>query len=139
MKRINNKPVSIKVVGIILLTVCLLFFTFSTFADYDLSWHTIDGGGGVSSGSQYIVMGTIAQHDASYSQGGQYELLGGFWPGEPLCFVEFEDFAVFAQQWLFVGGGLDADLSGDNDVDSEDLGLFSDEWLYWCPYTWPLK
>jgi len=75
MKRINNEPANIKVIEIILLTVCLLFFTFSTFADYDLSWHTIDGGGGVSSGGQYLVRGTIGQHDAAYSAGGDYKLL----------------------------------------------------------------
>jgi hypothetical protein len=26
--------------------------------------------------------------------GGPYEVLGGFWPGGALCFVEFEDFAA---------------------------------------------
>jgi len=68
-------------------------------ANYDLSWSTIDSGGGKSCGGQYIVTGTIGQHDAAYSEGGQYELLGGFWPGGPLCIVDFEDFARFAEYW----------------------------------------
>jgi hypothetical protein len=106
---------------------------------YDLSWSTIDGGGGVSSGGQYIVRGTIGQPDAAYSAGGQYELLSGFWPGEPSCFVDFEDFARFAEYWLETGSELPADLYEDDIVDLLDLKLFVDEWLCYCPYDWPLK
>ncbi|MCK4783851.1 MAG: hypothetical protein KAV87_08890, partial [Desulfobacteraceae bacterium] len=43
---------------------------------YELSWYTIDGGGGRSSGGPYSLTGTIGQPDAAYSAGGQYELLG---------------------------------------------------------------
>jgi hypothetical protein len=122
-------------------TVILMFLlSVSTAnADYSISWHTIDGGGGQSSGGTYTLTGTIGQHDAAYSAGGDYELLGGFWPGGPLCFVEFEDFARFAEQWLDSGDGLAGDLDDDGDVDFDDLSLFVDEWLYYCPYNWPLK
>ena len=64
--------------------------------NYNLSWSTIDGGGGTSNGGQYVLMGTIGQPDAANSAGGNYELLGGFWPGGLLCFVDFPDFAIFA-------------------------------------------
>jgi hypothetical protein len=112
------------------------------YGDYSIRWHTIDGGGGKSSGGQYIVTGTIGQHDAAYSEGGQYELLGGFWPGGPtlaLCFVNFEDFAQFAMYWLDTGTGLPADLYEDeNDiVDLFDLNVFVNEWLSVCPEDWP--
>ena len=123
--------------------VCVLVvirFAFAqTGGDYELSWSTIDGGGGTGSGGSYIVRGTIAQHDAAYSAGGPYELLGGFWPGGPICIVDFYSFARFAEQWLWESSELDADLSGDDDVDYEDLGLFVEEWLWYCPYNWPLK
>ncbi len=79
--------------------VCLLVFmlpTQSLSSDYELSWYTIDGGGGTCTGGQYVLTGTIGQPDADWSEGGDYELLGGFWPGGPLCFVEFDDFARFA-------------------------------------------
>jgi hypothetical protein len=66
---------------------------------YEIVWSTIDGGGGQSSGGSYILTGTIGQSDAAYSAGGDYELLGGFWPGGPLCIVEFADFARFAEHW----------------------------------------
>jgi hypothetical protein len=48
--------------------------------EYDLSWWTVDGGGGQSSGGSYILRGTIAQPDAGLS-GGNYRLEGGFWGG----------------------------------------------------------
>ena len=113
--------------------------------DYEISWSTIDGGGGRSSGGAYVLSGTIGQPDADWSSGGDYELLGGFWPGGPLCFVDFEHFARFAEHWLDTPcdagndwcGGADLDELGD--VDGVDLGLFVDEWLNYCPYNWPLK
>ena len=117
----------------------ILVFSVSTLADYDLSSSTIDGGGGTSEGGQYIVRGTIAQHDAAVSEGGDYGLLGGFWPGEPSCFVDFEHFARFAEYWLEIGTGLPADLYEDGTVNLLDLEKFVQEWLCYCPYNWPLK
>ena len=139
MKRTNNKLISVKVEKTILLIMCILLFSLPVFGDYEISWSTIDAGGGVSSGGQYLVRGTIGQHDAAYSQGQQYELLGGFWPGEPMCFINFEHFARFAEYWLEIGDNLPADLYKDDIVDYFDLDAFVDEWLYWCPYDWLLK
>jgi len=110
-----------------------------TGGSYDLTWNTIDGGGGRSTGGPYTLTGTIGQPDAGAMSGGDYELLGGFWPGGPLCLVEFQDYARFAEHWLDSGSGLAGDLDGDLDVDFADLKLFVDEWLYSCPYDWPLK
>jgi len=109
------------------------------YGDYKIVWSTIDGGGGTSSGGQYVVSGTIGQHDAAYSEGEQYELLGGFWPGEPSCFVDFEHFARFAQYWLEAGDNLPADLYEDGTVDFLDLEKFVEDWLCYCPYAWPLE
>jgi hypothetical protein len=121
--------------------ILILAVAFASVAcgDYQIFWHTIDGGGGQSSGGQYILTGTIGQPDAGYSEGGRYEVLGGFWPGGPLCFVDFEDFARFAELWLETGTGLAADLYEDDVVDFLDLKLFVDEWLCYCPYDWPLR
>ena len=112
-----------------------------TDARYELNWSTIDGGGGQSSGGPYTLTGTIGQPDAAYSAGGQYELLGGFWPGGPLCFVDFYSFARFAEYWLQTGPDLPADLYEDekNIVNYLDLKVFVDEWLCYCPPGWPLK
>jgi hypothetical protein len=71
---------------------------------YQITWHTIDGGGGTSTGGSYVLTGTIGQSDADWCDGGPYELLGGFWPGEPLppddCFPTCRpDYA----EWVAVG------------------------------------
>ena len=77
--------------------------------------------------------------DGVYSQGGDYELYGGFWQSVHMCVVDFEDFARFAEYWLQTGPGLPADLHEDNTVNYFDLDAFVYEWLYYCPYDWPLK
>lgn len=47
---------------------------------YDLSWSSVDGGGGTSSsGGIYSMGGTIGQPDAGEMSGGAYALTGGFW------------------------------------------------------------
>lgn len=124
----------------ILLTIYLLTDA-PTLADYSITWYTIDGGGGTSSGGLYTLTGTIGQPDAAYSAGSGYELLGGFWPGGPLCFVDFESFARFADYWLETGTGLPADLYEDehNIVNEFDLKVFVEQWLCYCPQGWLLK
>lgn len=49
-------------------------------AQYAITWSTIDGGGGTSTGSVYSVSGTIGQADAGGPlTNGQYSVTGGFW------------------------------------------------------------
>jgi len=49
---------------------------------YDLTWSTVDGGGGTfSSGGGYSLGGTAGQPDAGVLNGGGYALGGGFWAG----------------------------------------------------------
>ncbi len=52
-----------------------------TGADYDLSWSTVDGGGGASNQNGYTLTGTAGQPDAGIMSGGDYTLAGGFWGG----------------------------------------------------------
>ena len=114
-------------------------------ANYELTWSTIDGGGGRSSGGPYELLVTIGQPDAAAVSGGNYELLGGFLPGGPLCFVDFEHFARFAEHWLeeicdegnnWCNG---ADLNQLDGVNGVDLRLFVEAWLCYCPDGWELK
>jgi len=74
---------------------------FTAFAQYAISWHTIDGGGGTSTGgpmigNNYSVSGTIGQPDAGGTMtNGQYSITGGFWvlptaiqtPGAPTLMI----------------------------------------------------
>ena len=46
---------------------------------YDLSWSSIDGGGGMSSDGSYTLNGSIGQPDAGALSGSGYTLNGGFW------------------------------------------------------------
>ncbi|MHC4604700.1 MAG: hypothetical protein ACYS6W_15385, partial [Planctomycetota bacterium] len=114
MKLFRQSVLNKQVVFVTLLALGLI--ASASLGQYELSWSTIDGGGGSSSGGPYVLTGTIGQPDAAYSSGGRYELLGGFWPGEPLCFVNFYTFARFAEQWLYTGPGLAADLDGNTVV-----------------------
>lgn len=48
-------------------------------ATYDLSWWTVNGGGGQSTGGSYTLTATAGQPDAGVVSGGGYTLRGGFW------------------------------------------------------------
>ncbi len=69
------------------LCFCFLFsaLCFTAHAQYSIDWHTIDGGGGPStggpmSGVNYSVSGTTGQPDAGAPMtNGQYAVRGGFW------------------------------------------------------------
>jgi hypothetical protein len=59
-------------------------------AGYDLTWYTIDNGGGTSVGvgspgvgqpNPYTLVGTMGQPDAGLLSGNGYTLVGGFWSG----------------------------------------------------------
>jgi len=64
----------------IFLAISLRFFTAAAFGQsYSIDWHTIDGGGGTSTGGVYSVSGTIGQPEAGTMSGGNYTLDGGFW------------------------------------------------------------
>lgn len=69
----------LSVLALLALTVSAA--TAQTGGGYDLTWNTIDGGGGTASGGSYTLDGTIGQFDASVVSGGSYTLSGGFWSG----------------------------------------------------------
>jgi hypothetical protein len=64
-----------------LIIFCLLpFCLHATAQSYSIDWYKVSGGGGTSSNGQYVVSGTIGQHDAGGPMtGGSYSLTGGFW------------------------------------------------------------
>jgi hypothetical protein len=73
-------------------------------AQYAITWSTVDGGGGTSSGGGYELSGTIGQPDAAFSAGGGYDLTGGF--------------------WVILSSTALGDCDGDGDVDGEDYAEF---------------
>ena len=68
-----------------LTTAALVLAAFTSRAQsggpFDLSWSTIDNGGGSSKGGQFSLSGTIGQPDAGVLTGGNFKLEGGFWSG----------------------------------------------------------
>ena len=86
----------VRLVAGIALASLLLALNGASAQTYSIDWYKIAGGGGTSTGGQYVVSGTIGQHDAGGPMtGGNYSLTGGFWslvaaiqtPGAPLLSV----------------------------------------------------
>jgi len=74
--------------GWVLLGICGVLLVTASLAGaqsgngYELSWWTVDGGGGTwSIGGGFQLGGTAGQPDAGVLAGGGYTLGGGFWRG----------------------------------------------------------
>jgi hypothetical protein len=67
----------------ILITAALLLIATVVYAqgEYDLSWWTVDSGGGQSNGDVYSLHGVVGQPDGGVLQGGDFILAGGFLSG----------------------------------------------------------
>ena len=150
---------SLTAIGILLSAVCLGLLAFGQSRDinslteggapdYDLSWYTVDGGGGTSSGGDFVLTGTAGQPDAGDLTGGDFELRGGFWqvsgPCNSACVwdidgsgdVRVPDLIMLLGCWGTLPGldpacpCLDIDASGDIRV--PDLIAMLAEWGV-CP------
>jgi len=64
---------------VVMLLMAVTSISAQSGSGYDLTWSTLDGGGGSSSGGGYSLSGTIGQADAGALSGGGYTLNGGFW------------------------------------------------------------
>lgn len=62
----------------------LLLPAATTLADFQIDWQAIGSGGGVSTAGGVTLAGTTGQPAPGYSDGGGYQLLGGFWVAAPL-------------------------------------------------------
>ena len=92
MKPLLNNKFWVMILAAGLLLLLVLPALAQTGGGYDLSWHTVDGGGGTSGGSGYTLAGTIGQPDAGQMTGGEYALVGGFWSGAELQPTQFNIF-----------------------------------------------
>ncbi len=109
---------------------------------YDLSWFTVDDGGGESSGGEYTLTDTLGQHDAEVHGGGDYTLQGGF----QLCavlhdldgdgVVTIEDVLFVASRWRMTDTDPDwdprYDLNGDGIITVVDIMLVVAQWACGC-------
>lgn len=46
---------------------------------FELLWWTLDGGGGSSEGSRYLVRGVVGQADTGSMAGDRFAINGGYW------------------------------------------------------------
>ena len=72
----------LSILALLIVTVLLLASVVlaQSGAGYDLSWWSVDGGGGMNSaGGSYSLGGAIGQPNAGALSGGEYSLTGGFW------------------------------------------------------------
>jgi len=78
---VRRKTMKEKILGVLAVLLILLTLTpcLVQAQSYAISWWTVDGGGGTSTGGGYTLSGTIGQPDAGVMGGGGYTLTGGFW------------------------------------------------------------
>lgn len=132
----------------VIVLLAALFGVASAQAQFDLTWHTIDGGGETFSvGGVFEVGGTIGQPDAGTLTGGVFELSGGFWMGgvvDPCTLpgdldqdrdVDLTDLATLLAHFGTTGGGTpsNGDVDGDTDVDLSDLSSLLANFGSMCP------
>ena len=85
MKRFNHASLAGFVKAGTLLIVATFLAGAAVYAQssssYELSWWTVDGGGGNLSGAGYTLNGSAGQPDAGIMENDGYTLGGGFWAG----------------------------------------------------------
>ena len=79
-------------------------------AQPEVSWWTVDGGGGMSSGGSFEVTGTAGQPDAGGATGGSSDLESGFWYADhPFVPVELQSFEIVSNRSVEPASGSPAD------------------------------
>lgn len=78
MRRISILSCAVAVT-VLLLLIAPAAMHAQTGGGYDLTWSTIDGGGGTSTGGEYTLIGTAGQPDGGAHSGGGFAVAGGFW------------------------------------------------------------
>lgn len=115
----------------------VLLMVGQAFAQYEITWNTVDGGGMNSVGGTFALSGTIGQHDAQIPpimSGGTFELTGGFWVVSTVCSCPGDlngdglrngaDIQKFTRCFTAEGACFCADVDGLGGVDSADVSVF---------------
>ncbi len=134
-----NKNFHRNAASVAAMIVMLVFGLRATGQSFDLSWHTVDGGGAMNTaGGDYVLAGTIGQPDAQtppVMSGGSFELVGGFWPAAaPACACPSDmngdmlwnglDIQQFVECVVAGGACNCADVDGVPGVDVGDVDVF---------------
>jgi len=68
--------------ALLLVALCVTTARAQAGGPYEITKPTIAAGSSTSSGGNYVIIGTMGQHDAAVMGGGPYLFDGGFWPEE---------------------------------------------------------
>jgi hypothetical protein len=135
-EEIAMKTTTHKAVAATLIMTALAFGSAARASDYDLSWFTLDCGGGYSAGGDFELEGTIGQSDAGPAaagmSGGTFELVGGFWSAVDSCSGAALNLAAYANFAACLAGPdistgpacTCLDLDADGDADLRDFAKF---------------
>jgi hypothetical protein len=137
----NRSQGTAVIVGVMSVSITAAVAQLTAPAGFDLSWNTVDGGGGSSTGGAFSISGTIGQPDADdVLTGVDFELVGGFWPGsvEPvaLCpadiagddgLINIDDLLLVINFWG-QGAGAPGDANHSGSVDIDDLLFIINAW-----------
>ena len=73
-------------IALLILAVAVSSVWAAPTGSYEITWYTIDGGGGTIGSGAYTLDGTVGQPDAGMLTGGGYTLEGGYWGGAALVY-----------------------------------------------------
>ena len=141
----RSKGLNLRQAGLLALAAFLLVGSMALVqADggYDLSWSTVDGGGGECSGGGYTLTGTAGQPDAGVLSGEGYTLQGGFQRCAVLHdlnndgLVDVADIMLVASHWRMTNEDPDwdarYDLDGDGIITVVDIMKVAARWGQRC-------
>ena len=108
---------------------------------YEISRSTYSGGGGLSTGGQFSVVGTVGQAATEPIQGGAFSFLSGYLASECVIYAPSDlnfdgetnavDLGVFLLNWGECPDGIlgcPGDVNYDSHIDAQDLGRILIEW-----------
>ena len=121
----------------------------------DIDWHTVDNGGGRLAMGQFVIDGTVGQHDVGYMEsttlvfGGPLSIQGGFWARYqtyPPCYANCDnstshpvlnvaDFTCFLQK--FAAGNTIANCDNSTTppiLNVADFTCFLQNFAAGCPF-----
>jgi hypothetical protein len=141
---INKKIQVMRVHSGLFSLAAMLFLSQSVFAQqnmYEISSSSYSGGGGLSSGGEFSVVGTVGQAATEPIQGGAFQFLSGYLASECVIYAPSDlnfdgetnaiDLGVFLLNWGECPNGMlgcPGDVNYDSHVNSQDLGFILIEW-----------
>lgn len=109
--------------------------------DYQIPSSSLSGGGGISSGGEFSVIGTIGQPASGPIQGGEFEFQSGYLASECFScaqgdfdcdsFINGADLTVLLSNWgecPKAESSCLGEINSDGTVDGEDLAILLANW-----------